>query len=139
MPMQATSDQRKRLEIRDFGPKGRGIIALEDIKKGELVERSPVLVIAPNDRDRVDESVLFTYVFMWESGTSEEELYHHRNGRIGVVLGYTSLCNHSPNPNCDFNRHIEEKFLDLVAARDIKAGEELSIDYQMTLWFNPNS
>jgi hypothetical protein len=26
---------------------------------------------------------------------------------------------------------------DLVAARPIEAGEELTIDYQMTLWFTP--
>jgi SET domain-containing protein len=27
--------------------------------------------------------------------------------------------------------------IDLVALRDIAAGEELTIDYQMTLWFVP--
>jgi SET domain-containing protein len=28
-------------------------------------------------------------------------------------------------------------FNNLVALRDIEAGEELTIDYQMTLWFTP--
>jgi SET domain-containing protein len=27
--------------------------------------------------------------------------------------------------------------LDVVAIRDIKAGEELTIDYGLTLWFTP--
>lgn len=135
--MLATSDMRKKLKIVDFGPKGRGIIAQEPIKKGELIERSPVLVLPERDRPHTDESILFTYVFMWEKGTTEEDLYK-RKGRSGVTLGYTSLCNHNPNPNADFERRIDEQLLDLYALRDIAEGEEITIDYQMTLWFDPN-
>jgi SET domain-containing protein len=133
--MQACSDMRKKLIIVDFDGKGRGIIAGEPIKKGELIERAPVLVIPESDRANTDESILFTYVFMWEKGTTEEDLYT-RKGRAGVTLGYTSLCNHSNDPNADFDRLIDEKLLDLYAVRDIAEGEEITIDYQMTLWFN---
>jgi SET domain-containing protein len=133
--MLATSDMRKKVKIVDFDGKGRGIVAAEAIKKGELIERSPVLVIPESDRDKTDESLLFTYVFMWEKGTTEEDLYR-RKGRAGITLGYTSLCNHSNDPNADFDRLIDEKLLDLFAIRDIAEGEEITIDYQMTLWFN---
>jgi uncharacterized protein len=34
-------------------------------------------------------------------------------------------------------RHIDELFIDVFAKRNIKMGEELTIDYQMTLWFDP--
>ena len=54
-----------------------------------------------------------------------------------IALGYTSLLNHSYMPNCEFIRHIDDLAIDLVALRDIAAGEELTIDYQMTLWFVP--
>lgn len=133
--MQATSDMRKKVRIVDFDGKGRGIVAAEPIKKGELIERSPVLIIPETDRCKTDESVLFTYVFMWEKNTTEEDLYKRR-GRAGVTLGYTSLCNHSATPNADFDRLIDEKLLDLFALKDIAEGEEITIDYQMTLWFN---
>lgn len=133
--MQATSDMRKKVKIVDFNGKGRGIVAAEAIRKGELIERSPVLVIPEADRAKTDESVLFTYVFMWEKNTTEQDLYK-RQGRAGVTLGYTSLCNHSPTPNADFDRLIDEKLLDLFALKDIAEGEEITIDYQMTLWFN---
>jgi SET domain-containing protein len=53
------------------------------------------------------------------------------------VLGYTSLVNHSAAPNCTFIRHFDELALDLVASRDIAAGEEITFDYGMTLWFTP--
>ena len=129
------SDIRKLLRVHDFGSvKGRGVVSAEDIRAGELVERAPVLIIPAADRAKVDDSILFTYFFMWEQDTVEEDLYKH-TGRAGIALGYVSLLNHSYTPNCDFIRHIDHNFLDIVAKRDIAAGEELTIDYQMTLWF----
>ena len=107
------------------------------IYRGELVERSPVLVIPDVDRAAVDGTIVFTYVFMWEHDTTEEDLYQHR-GRSAIALGYTSLLNHAYTPNCEFVRHIDDLTIDLVALCDIEAGEELTIDYQMTLWFKPN-
>jgi len=74
---------------------------------------------------------------MWEHCTVEEDLYRHE-GRAAIALGFTSLLNHSCAPNCVFVRHIDDLVLDLVAARAIEAGEELTIDYQMTLWFAPS-
>lgn len=136
-PLWGLSTQRRLLRVHDFGPqKGRGILAGEDIAKGDLIERSPVMIIPAEDRSKVDPSVIFTYVFMWENDTTEEDLYKHQ-GRAGIALGYTSLLNHSYAPNADFIRHIDHNFLDIIALRDIKGGEEITIDYQMTLWFTP--
>jgi SET domain-containing protein len=73
---------------------------------------------------------------MWEHHSVEQDLYKHR-GRAAIALGYTSLLSHSSQPNCIFIRHIDELFIDVFAKRDIEVGEELTIDYQMTLWFEP--
>lgn len=127
---------RAALAVKDFGARGRGIVALEDIEPGRLVERSPVLIIPPEQRAIVDQTIIFTYVFMWEHHTVEEDLYKH-SGRSAIALGYTSLLSHSYAPNCIFVRHIDELFIDVFAKRLIKRGEELTIDYQMTLWFDP--
>ena len=136
--MLGASDERKLLRVVDFGArKGRGVIALQDIRAGELIERSPVLLIPGKDRRSVDPTVIFTYVFMWEHGTVEEDLYKHE-GRAAIALGFTSLLNHSYAPNAVFHRHIDELLIDITAAQDIQAGEEITIDYQMTLWFDPN-
>ncbi|MEQ9814724.1 MAG: SET domain-containing protein-lysine N-methyltransferase, partial [Azospirillaceae bacterium] len=54
-----------------------------------------------------------------------------------LALGYTTLLNHSYDPNVDYRHHVDEAFLDIVALRDIRAGEELTIDYEMDLWFDP--
>jgi SET domain-containing protein len=130
------SDQRVPLRIATMGERGRGVVADAPIATGQLVERSPVLVIPDRDRAAADGTIVFTYVFMWEHGTTEEDLYRHK-GRSAIALGYTSLLNHSYTPNCEFIRHFDELAIDLVALRPIAAGEELTIDYQMTLWFEP--
>ncbi len=135
-PLTVRSSQRLPLRVLQMGQRGRGVVAEADIPAGTLIERSPVLVIPPGDRAAVDPTIVFTYVFMWEHDTTEEDLYRH-DGRAGIALGYTSLLNHSYTPNCDFVRHIDELAIDLIAHRDIAAGEELTIDYQMTLWFTP--
>ena len=135
--MWGSSDERKRLRVVETGSaKGRGVIADQDIRKGELIERAPVLVIPGDDRPIVDPSIIFTYVFMWERGMVEEDLYKH-SGRAAIALGYISLFNHSYSPNADYTHHIEERMIDVVALRDIAAGEEITIDYKMTLWFDP--
>jgi hypothetical protein len=130
------ADLRAAIAVKDFGARGRGIVALEDIEPGRLVERSPVLIIPSEQRAIVDPTVIFTYVFMWEHHTVEEDLYKHA-GRSAIALGYTSLLSHSYTPNCIFVRHIDELFIDVFAKRRIESGEELTIDYQMTLWFDP--
>jgi hypothetical protein len=130
------SPTRVQLAVRDFGVRGRGIVALEDLEPGRLVERSPVLIIPSEERSVVDKTVIFTYVFMWEPHTTEEDLYKHQ-GRSAIALGYTSLLSHSYEPNCIFVRHIDELMIDVFAKRPIRTGEELTIDYQMTLWFDP--
>lgn len=122
--------------VREFGRRGRGVVADQLIPAGTLVERSPVLIIPPEHRAATDFTIVFTYVFMWEHGTIEEDLYKHE-GRSAIALGFTSLLNHSYTPNCEFVRHIDDNIIDLVALRDIAPGEELTIDYQMTLWFDP--
>ena len=132
----SSSEVRVPLAVMDFGVRGRGIVSLQDIEPGRLIERSPVLIIPSEDRHAIDKTVVFTYVFMWEHHTVEEDLYKH-TGRSAIALGLTSLLSHSFQPNCNFVRHIDELFIDVFAKRHIRAGEELTIDYQMTLWFDP--
>ena len=135
-PVAIDSSQRVALRIAERGGRGRGVIAERPIRQGELIERSPVIVVPAEDRRAVDGSNVGNYIFMWEHGTTGEDIYS-QEGRVAVVLGYASLVNHSKNPNCRFIRYIEALALDLIALHDIAAGEELTFDYGMTLWFTP--
>lgn len=123
------------LRVVPFG-NGRGVIATRPIRRGELIERSPVILVPEEDRPAVDPTNVGSYIVMWEHATTGEDLYSG-NGRAAVVLGLMSLVNHSDDPNCTIVRYIEALALDLIALRDIAADEELRIDYHMTLWFTP--
>ena len=127
---------RVPLRVLALGARGRGVVAERAIAAGELVERAPVLIIPEADRAAVDPTNVGNYIFLWEHDTVAQDLYTGR-GRAAVVLGYTSLVNHSDTPNCDFVRHIDALALELFAVRDMAAGEELTIDYGLTLWFTP--
>ncbi len=130
------SAQRVPLRVAAVAGRGRGVVAERRIEAGELVERSPVLIIPEADRAAVDPTNVGNYIFMWEHGTTAEDLCTGK-GRAAVVLGFASLVNHADAPNCDFVRYIDALALDLVALRTIEAGEELTIDYGLTLWFAP--
>lgn len=116
--------------------RGRGVMALRDIPPGSRIERCPVLIIPEQDRAKTDQTVIFSYVFMWEHETTEQDLYKGF-GRAAIALGLSSLLNHSPKPNATFVRHIEALELELRSLLPISAGEEITIDYQMDLWFRP--
>jgi SET domain-containing protein len=127
---------RSPIAVKYFGKKGRGIVAVADIPQDALIERSPVLIIPPKDRGTTDKTIVFTYVFMWEHETVEQDLYKSE-GRAAIALGLTSLLNHSYEPNAAFIRHIDALEIEIRALRLIRAGEEVTIDYQMDLWFDP--
>ena len=89
-PLRVDGLRRAPLRIAPMGRRGRGVVADRHIEPGELVERSPVLVIPHADRAAIDGTVVFTYVFVWEHGTVEDDLYKHQ-GRAAIALGLTSL------------------------------------------------
>jgi hypothetical protein len=127
---------RPVIAVKNFEKKGRGIVATVDIPNNTQIERSPVLIIPGKDRAAVDRTIIFTYVFMWEHGTTEQDLYSG-DGRAAIALGLASLLNHSFAPNASFIRHIDALELEICSCRAIRAGEEVTIDYQMDLWFDP--
>ena len=134
--IEVRATDRVPLRVISIEGKGRGVVAERDIKVEELVERAPVLILPEKDRPAVDETNVANYIFMWEYDTVAEDL-HTGKGRTAIILGFTSLLNHSDSPNCDFVRYIDAQALDLVAIRNIRAGEELTLNYGLTLWFNP--
>ena len=99
--------------------------------------RAPDLFVPEAARAAIDPTNVGNYIFLWEPGTTGEDLYR-QEGRAAIALGYTSLVNHSATPNCAFTRHFEALALDLHAIRTIEAGEEITFDYGMTLWFEPD-
>jgi uncharacterized protein len=103
---------------------GRGVFALRGFKKGEEIERCPMLV-AESDRGDDLESGAEGYVFGWG------------DGRTALALGYGSLYNHSYDSNATTLETGDE--LVITATRKIKVGDEIYINYMGTaktgVWF----
>ncbi len=118
--------------IKDTGKYGRGIYATRDIKKGELIEVSPVLISCKNEWKYLKKTILFDYCFTWGDN------YEH----IAIALGYGSLYNHSYTPNATFDNNIDNFSIDFYALDDIKDGDEITINYNedaedsSPLWFD---
>ncbi|WP_400246828.1 SET domain-containing protein [Niallia sp. JL1B1071] len=112
------------------GEFNRGVFATCDIKKGTLFHEAPV-VPYPNDQHKyIERTVLEDYV------------YEYGINHSAVVLGYGMLFNHSYEPNATYEINFDKHTFDYYAYKDIKAGEEILINYNgevddyEPLWFN---
>ena len=113
-----------KIQVRRSGVHGKGVFALRPIKKGErIVEYKGEIVSWKKASSRAaHEDPDHTFLF----GLDDERV-------IDANVGGNSarFINHSCDPNCETEQVGDRVFIE--ALRDIKAGEELSYDYQLTL------
>ncbi|MFZ9887458.1 MAG: SET domain-containing protein [Myxococcota bacterium] len=111
--------------------KGRGVFAARPIDAGELIETAPVIIIPPEQTERILGSVLEFYVFDWWEDASG----------FAVALGTGSLYNHSYVPNVRYQKRFSDGLIEFRALRPVLEGEELVMNYNGTpddrspLWF----
>jgi hypothetical protein len=107
--------------------KGRGVFAMADLKQGDVLEISPVIVV---DKANINQNGTAPdgYLLMWDEETKGDEYC--------MPLGYIMLYNHSRNPNVMLESDYEAMTITAIAARDIEAGEELTWDYKCEIWFD---
>ncbi len=95
----------------------RGLLATRDIAVGEMIERCPVILIPVTQEDALEATVLGNYYFLWD-----DDFY-------AIALGYGSFQNHSYHANVSFLRDFEKQQIIFTAAKAIRQGEELTINY----------
>jgi len=101
---------------------GRGVFAASPIKKGELIERCPVLVVKGGDVPRLKPTILKSYYFIWHKPKKIAT-------KVGICLGFGSIYNHSYEPNATYKKNLKEETIDFVAIRPIQRGEEITVNY----------
>ena len=108
---------------------GRGVFTAEAIDEGALIEICPVIVLNEQDLEKVHQTALHDYYFLWgDKGCA-------------IALGYGSLYNHASDPNADYAMDFERETIDVVSIRPIAAGEEITFNYvdggdqRTNLWF----
>ncbi len=111
---------------------GRGVFTSEDIVAGTVVEVAPVIIMSSKERKLLDQTLLHNYIFEWGD----------KKDRCCMALGYLPIYNHSYTSNCEYEMDFEQEQISIKAVRNIKAGEELFINYNgdwndgKLLWFD---
>ena len=111
----------------EFEP-GKGVFAGENIKKGEIIEVAPILILEFTDFTDTKWNLLFEYYFWMDDS-------------VVLALGYGSMYNHSENPNIEYLISKKEKSITFTAVKSIKKNEEILFNYSGTaskkapLWF----
>ena len=107
--------------VKDTGTiKGRGVFALRDFAKGEIVEQCPVIILL-RAYDQLPPRIK-TMVFNWGNLAKTNPSY-------ALSLGYGSLYNHDNPANMRYEAIPEDSTIRYIAVRDIKNDEELTINY----------
>jgi SET domain-containing protein len=101
---------------------GRGIIAERDIQKGEQITNCELLVLDAKDTELVNKTDLQWYTFVFDKANKKDCL----------VLGDGEIFNHADEANVLYGLIDWDgrKLMRFQAARDIKKGEQLFIDYR---------
>ena len=107
---------------------GKGVFASKNIKKREIIEVAPVLILEFTDLIETKWNLLFEYYFWMDDF-------------VALALGYGSLYNHSKDPNCSYEISRVDKAITFTAIKDIKKDEEIYFNYKgasnpkTPLWF----
>src|SRR3954454_11449871 len=114
------------IEVKRIKGKGRGVFARRLIRRGESIEKVPMLVLPVEQSE--GGSVVSDYCFAWGRGT------------VALALGYGSLYNHSYRPNARYD-DVGPQTKEFTALRDIRPGEEITVNYngeprsRKSVWF----
>jgi SET domain-containing protein len=107
--------------VKDTGTvKGRGVFAARDIAQGELIEECPVVVVKATLEDLPAD--LQRIVYDWEFLAGPKST-------LAVALGFGSMYNHADPANMRYEADRKQRTLRFFAVRDVKADEELTINY----------
>ncbi len=95
----------------------RGVLAARNIRRGEVIERCPVVLIDNRQANLIEQTVFNNFWYDWNQRYS------------CIALGYGSLYNHSFQPNVRYHYDYRNRRLVYSALQDICQGEELVINY----------
>ncbi len=110
---------------------GRGVFTNKNISTETVIEIAPVIVMPKQDRALLDKTTLHDYIFEW--GIEKD--------KCCMALGLIPIYNHSYKSNCEYFMDFEEDLIFVKTIRAIKAGEELTINYngdwndETKVWF----
>ena len=124
------------IEVKFISPKkGKGVVAKKFIKKGTLVEKGHIILLSNKDYDKIQDTILYQYVFEWDDPDRPEF-------QNALALSCCQFFNHSYKPNLEYLYDYENQIIEYTTIRDVSKGEELTVNYNghvddtSPVWFN---
>ncbi len=121
-----------KIEVKESPGKGRGVFALKNIKKSEVIEVAPLIVLEFSEFIGTNWNSMFDYYFWLDDF-------------VVLALGYGSLYNHTDENNAKYEINKDKKEMKITALKDISKGEEVFLNYKgssdskIPLWFERTS
>jgi SET domain-containing protein len=109
--------------------RGWGVFTHQNIKAGCIIEISPVIVMTHAEKELLDQTQLFNYLFDWNENN------------CCMAMGLIPIYNHASPSNCEYFQDYEDATMFIKTVRPIRAEEELTINYngdwdsQKKVWF----
>ena len=107
---------------------GKGVFASAEIRKGEIIEIAPILILEFTDFIDTKWNKLFEYYFWMDD-------------YVALALGFGSLYNHAKDANAKYELNREIEIITFTALKNIKKDEEILFNYKGSttskapLWF----
>lgn len=107
---------KKKTAVIQIPKKGRGVVAISKIKEGEIVIIDHLMLISPIRNN---------------CSTIRQHVMHFDNKFDCIMLGESTLINHSFDPNVEFliDQSREMPMVLIRALKDIRKNTELLADY----------
>ncbi len=97
--------------------RGWGVFCKQKILKGRVIETSPIILIPKKHLHKFSNTAIDSYRFTYWGDTT------------AIVLGYSSLYNHSKNANCAWRVNRKSQTFTFYATENIPANTEILHDY----------
>lgn len=115
-----------KIKLGDSLIHGRGVFASKNIKKGEIIERCPLIQMQNRSKYQLDR-IVFDYMYAQPPCDCFECKNH---GFIFyMALGYGMLYNHQDDPNALWKFNYTQLLGDVICVKDIKQDEEIFVNY----------
>lgn len=127
-------DRKSSLYLKMTKTKGRGVFATKDIRKGEILEATPTLILNEKETDLVQKTILRDYIFtLGKVSPRLKKLLKITKLDDGccVILGVATFCNHDEEPNAEIQWEEVDGtvYHTLRALKAIKKNTEICTSY----------
>lgn len=125
--------QPTKIKIDYSSIQGIGVFATQDIPKGELIERCPMVKLEWRSKYLHDPTI---WKYCYSQPKCQCSDCKNHGHYFWMVLGYGMIYNHQDEPNTIWKFKYKEAYADVISTKDIPAKEEIFVSYGSSYFKN---